>query len=128
MGCVDMRLMRESLFLIIIGLADLLSTLLMVGMRHATEGNPLMAYYLQAGVGAFVMVKLCLLFFPVFIAEWSKKYKPQFVRVMMRGAIAVYLGSYVTLFLFVNVLPVADTNQHLQATPDAVIKVAENPR
>lgn len=119
-----MRLMRESLLLIIIGLTDLLSTLMLVGARQATEGNPLMAYYLRAGIGAFVLVKLCLLFLPIFIAEWSKRYKPQFVKWMMRGAIAAYLGSYLTLFVFVNLVPDSAPNQ--QSVPNAVIRVAEN--
>lgn len=98
-----MTLMKESLILIVICLADLLFTMLLLGKSQASEGNPLMAYYLQFGVGAFVLAKLALLAFPIFVAEWSKQYRPEFVRSMMRFAIAAYVGIYVVLFLGVNV-------------------------
>lgn len=107
-----MKLMRESLLLILIGLADLVATLLFVGGRGFVEGNPLMAYYLRLGVGAFVLVKLSLLFLPIFVAEWSKRYKPKFVRWMLRGAIVVYVGAYVSLFATVNILPMAKESAH----------------
>jgi hypothetical protein len=122
---VCMRLMRESLFLIVIGVSDLLYTLFLVGSRGASEGNPLMAYYLRFGVGAFVIVKLALLFLPVFVAEWSKAYKPRFVRRMMRGVIAVYVGSYLLLFVLVNVAPIASDRPAATADP---IRVAERAR
>jgi hypothetical protein len=98
--------MRESLILITIGLVDLWFTLQLMAGRQATEGNPLMAYYLQFGVGAFVIMKLVLLLLPVFVAEWSKLYKPEFVRWMLRGAIAAYLGMYLVGFAIYNVRPI----------------------
>ena len=99
--------MKESLILLLIGLTDLLVTLVFIETKHFTEGNPLMAYYLSLGVGAFVLVKLALLLLPIFVAEWSKRYKPRFVRWMLRGAIAVYVGAYISLFFSVNVWPIA---------------------
>ena len=117
-----MTLMKESLILIAIGLCDLLYTLLLMGGRHATEGNPLMAYYLQFGVGAFVLVKLVLLFLPIFVAEWSKRYKPKFVKWMMRGAIAAYVASYLMMFVMLNVAPVAKDRNYVPAEP---VRVAE---
>lgn len=110
-----MRLMRESLILIAIGLVDLWFTLQLIAGRHATEGNPLMAYYLQFGIGAFVIVKLVLLLLPVFVAEWSKLYKPKFVKWMLRGAIAVYLGTYVVGFAVCNVAPIISERNHRPA-------------
>ena len=98
-----MTLTRESMLLIGIAILDLAVTLLLLGADVASEGNPLMAYYLQYGIGTFVMVKLSLIFFPIIIAEWSKQYKPRFVRFMLRAAIATYLGVYVVLFLSINV-------------------------
>ncbi len=120
-----MSLMRESLILITIGLADLLSTLHLMAEKQATEGNPMMAYYLQFGVGAFVIVKLTLLFLPVFIAEWSKRYKPKFVKWMLRGAIAVYLGSYIVGFVLVNVQPIVKDKNYVPADKPIQIKIAE---
>lgn len=101
-----MTLTRESLILIGICILDLSSTLLLLNTNTASEGNPLMSYYLKQGVGTFVMVKLTLIFLPIFIAEWSKKYRPKFVRFMLRATIAIYLGMYLLLFLMVNVAPV----------------------
>jgi len=101
-----MSVMRESLVLTAIGIADLASTLIFVVNDYAVEGNPLMAYYLlRYGVGAFVIVKLALIFLPVFIAEWSRAYKPAFTRFMMRGAIVAYLTSYLLVFVFANFMP-----------------------
>ena len=98
-----MTLTKESILLIGIATFDLAVTLLLLGADIAYEGNPLMAFYLRYGVGTFVMVKLSLIFFPIVIAEWSKQYKPRFVRFMLRATIATYLGVYIVLFLTVNV-------------------------
>ena len=98
-----MTLTKESIVLIGIAVLDLAATLLLLGAGVAFEGNPLMAYYLRYGVGTFVMVKLSLIFFPIVIAEWSKQYKPKFVRFMLRATIATYVGVYIVLFLTVNV-------------------------
>jgi hypothetical protein len=120
-----MSLMKESLVLIIIGLTDLLSTLHLLAGRHATEGNPLMAFYLQFGIGAFVIIKLMLLFLPILVAEWSKRYKPMFVKWMLRGAIAAYLGTYAIGFLLVNVEPVTEDNRIIPSDKGIQIQIAE---
>lgn len=104
-GVAEMTLTKESLVLIGICTLDLASTLLLLNTGSALEGNPLMAYYLRYGIGTFVMVKLALIFLPVFVAEWSKQYRPRFVRFMLRTAIGFYVGTYVILFLTVNVAP-----------------------
>lgn len=102
-GAVDMTLTRESQVLMAICAFDLASTLMLLYTGSASEGNPLMAYYLKYGVGTFVMMKLTLIFLPIFIAEWSRQYRPRFVRLMLRTAIAAYLGIYLVLFLTINV-------------------------
>lgn len=98
-----MALTRESIVLMCICAADLLSTLFLLHSHGAREGNPLMAFYLKYGIGTFVMMKLTLMILPVFIAEWSKQYRPRFVRAMLRMAIITYVGTYLILFLTVNV-------------------------
>lgn len=110
-----MILMRESLILLAIGLLDLMFTLHLMAGQKATEGNPLMAYYLQFGVGAFVIVKLILLFLPIFVAEWSKNYRPRFVKLMLRGAIVTYVGAYIIGFLVVNIRPIATARDYIPA-------------
>ena len=97
-----MGLMKESVVLIGICLADLLATLFLIGNNGAKEGNPLMAFYLRAGTGTFVVAKLALLFLPIFIAEWCRQFKPRFVRRMLQLAIFGYVGMYITFFIGVN--------------------------
>lgn len=123
-----MSLMKESLILIVIGLADLLVTLHLVTYKDVAEGNPLMAYYLQLGVGAFVIVKLMLLVFPIFIAEFSKRYKPQFVKWMLRGAIAMYIGSYLIAFVLVNIKPMLNDRHSAPADKTVQMRMADRTR
>lgn len=110
-----MTLTRESLLLIGICIVDLATTLLLLNTKSAAEGNPLMSFYLKYGIGTFVMVKLSLIFLPIFIAEWSKQYRPKFVRFMLRATIATYLGVYLLLFLSINLSTVLANNKAAQA-------------
>jgi hypothetical protein len=118
-----MTLTRESLILMVICAVDLVSTVLMLNTRAAFEGNPIMSYYLRYGIGTFILMKLTLVLLPLFIVEWYRQFRPQFVRLMLRTAIATYLGIYLVLFLIVNVgaqpekqsaSPPAQTNQYAQ--------------
>ena len=102
-----LTLMRESWILIAIGVSDLVVTLLCLADPGVREGNPLMKYYLDIGIGAFVAVKLLLLFMPLFVAEYSKQFRPVFVRFMMRFAIGAYVGTYLILFAGLNLQPLA---------------------
>ncbi|MBI2842205.1 MAG: hypothetical protein HYX78_02270 [Armatimonadetes bacterium] len=121
-----MALMAESVLLIFIGLTDLLVTLVFLQSRAFVEGNPLMAYYLKLGTGPFIVVKMMLLFLPIFVAEWSRRYRPQFVRWMLRGAIAAYLGTYILLFFIINVVPLAKASD--SGPMQNVVKIAEKLR
>lgn len=112
-----MTLTRESLLLIAICTADLASTLLLLSGGTAVEGNPLMSYYLRYGIGAFVMVKLSLVFLPIFIAEWGKQYRPRFVRTMLRATIAAYVGMYLLVFLTVNLVPAMADGKPIHLPP-----------
>jgi hypothetical protein len=118
-----MSLTRESQVLIIICLLDLLSTLMLVSHGGASEGNPLMSFYLRIGVWAFVLVKLALVFLPIFIAEWSMRYRPKFVRMMLRTAIATYVGMYLLVFLSVNVVAFAQARTASQPPRVASVHV-----
>ncbi len=115
-----MTLTKESLLLIGICTADLASTLLLISSGGAVEGNPLMAFYLRYGVGTFVMVKLSLVFLPIFVAEWGKQYKPRFVRFMLRATIATYVGMYLVVFLTVNVIKTAGHDQVSYKPPQQI--------
>ncbi len=116
-----MTLTKESLLLIGICTADLASTLYLLQNGMAREGNPLMSYYLRHGIGTFVMIKLSLVFLPIFIAEWCKQFKPRFVRFMLRATIAIYVGSYLLVMLSVNTGRVASAGEPLYFAPQTMI-------
>ena len=98
--------MKESLILFAVALADLMATLLLVGRNRAVEGNPVMGFYLNIGVGVFIVVKLALIILPIFVVEWSRQYRPRFARNIVRLAIVTYVGLYLVLFLGINVRPI----------------------
>ncbi|MDO8585994.1 MAG: DUF5658 family protein [Armatimonadota bacterium] len=100
-----MSLMRETWILMAICLLDLATTLGLTAGRRFTEGNPIMSYYLELGVWAFVGAKLLLVVMPLIVAEYSRRFKPRFVRTMLRFAIAAYVAAYVMLFLGFNLEP-----------------------
>ena len=81
-----MKLSRESILLILICSIDLVFTLYLLRTGAAHEGNFVMAFYLNYGVG-------------------TRQYRPRFVRSMMRGAIAAYIGIYLALFVSINLSP-----------------------
>lgn len=118
-----MTLTKESLLLIGICTADLASTLILLQNGMAREGNPLMSYYLKCGIGTFVMIKLSLVFLPIFIAEWCKQFKPGFVRFMLRATIVVYVGSYLLVMLTVNTGRLASAGEPLYYSPQTMISV-----
>jgi hypothetical protein len=89
-----MRPSRETLIVAAICLLDLVSTLFLVQTQQASEGNAVMNYYLEQGVGAFIAAK-CLLFVPaLIIAEWYRRRNPRLVIRTLRVVIVLYLGFY----------------------------------
>ena len=92
-------LSRESYILLAICMMDLLATIWLVGTQRATEGNPIMEFYLHKGTGMLVAMKVTLVAMPLFIAEWCRRQRPEFVRRMLRLTIAVYLGIYMIAFV-----------------------------
>ena len=87
----------ESYVMASICLADLATTLFWVSYRNASEGNPLMAFFLHAGgTPAFIAAKLVLFLAPLFIAEWARRRSPRFVR----GALRLTILAYLTLYVF----------------------------
>lgn len=112
----EMTCTKESLVLIAICTADLITTLLLMGTYGADEGNPLMGFYLRYGIGTFVMVKVSLTFLPIFIAEWGKQYKPRFVRNILRATIVTYLGLYLIVFVGLNIVDASEKPIYIPAT------------
>jgi hypothetical protein len=89
-----------SLFLV--GLADLLSTLMWIKGGLIVEANPLMAAILGAGVVPFVLVKLSTLSAYVIMMKWYRQRSIQRARVIAATATIAYVVIYSLSFLAVN--------------------------
>ena len=90
-----LRLAPESVVLAVICLLDLCSTIFWVSYRHATEGNPVMAYYLTHwGIAGFAAAKMVLLAMPLLIAEYARRTNPRFVHNALRFGIIGYISLY----------------------------------
>ena len=118
-----MTITKESIVLIAICTLDLVLTLLFIGHNMASEGNPLMDYYLRYGIRTFIMIKLAMIILPIFVAEYSRRYKPKFVRFMLRATIAAYVGTYLILFLTVNIIPAM--NMHNTDKPSMQVQIVQ---
>lgn len=89
------RVSPESAVLALVCLLDLATTLFWVSYREAAEGNPIMAFYLQrGGATGFIIAKIILCAVPLFVTEWARQYRPNFVRTALRVGIAAYLTFY----------------------------------
>lgn len=95
---------RESWALLLICLADALSTYWLITTGLATEFNPIMNWVLGFGWFAFFAVKGATVVLAIGFAEWYRKHNPQFVTRWTRLAIGLYvslwsLGVLVSSFL-----------------------------
>jgi hypothetical protein len=97
-----MRPRAQTVALAAIGIADLVTTLLFVGLANAAEANPLMAPFLERGPITFIQAKLTLLLAPLFVIEVARKRNPTFVRNAVNAAIVMYVGLYVVGVSHVN--------------------------
>ena len=95
-------LSTESMVLCGICLADLASTIFLVSYRGAIEGNPLMSYYLDHGIATFILAKLTLFAFPLFIIEWARRHRPKFAIMASRACIGLYLFAYISTVVQLN--------------------------
>jgi len=97
------RILPANALLIVVCLADLLSTLFWLKTGQAVEVNPVMAALLHAGLGVFVLVKLSTLVAYVGVMEWYRRRRnPAFARVVGSVTLFGYLGIYAISFCCVN--------------------------
>jgi hypothetical protein len=97
-----MKLSRESVVIIALGIADLVSTLYWVAQEDASEGNPVFAHYLEMGPFVFIAMKLVMLTAAIFLFEWARHRRPEFTRRATRFTILAYLGLYAIGFARLN--------------------------
>lgn len=94
-GTLRMRLSKESVLLICIGVLDLISTLVWVHVHGAQEANPIFRHYLELGPIWFALMKIIMLAAPIYLLEWALRRKPVFTRYASRFAVGAYLLMYV---------------------------------
>lgn len=97
---------REAKLLALVCLADLVSTVVLLQMGYAVEGNPLMDYFLrQYGMAAFCAAKLLFVIPPLAFAEWYRRRNDRLVRSTLRGVTMAYITIYVVWVVVANTLP-----------------------
>ncbi len=96
------RVSAESLVLVGICLADMISTLFFVLRGSAVEQNPLMRVCLDTSPWVFVLVKLASFIPFVLAVELYRKRNAAFARFACRTAIAAYLVTFAVLTVGCN--------------------------
>jgi hypothetical protein len=91
---VKPKISTPTLTLFFICFLDLLSTLYLVLNNHAVEGNPLMAHYLAMGIGPFILAKLFLTLPALFLAEWHRRKRKEFVERLLWTTVFLYVVLY----------------------------------
>ncbi|MDM7460427.1 MAG: DUF5658 family protein [bacterium] len=86
---------KETWGLILLVLADSLSTYWLITRGYATEFNPIMDWFIQLSWGAFFAVKFLTLAMAVGLAEWYRRRNPLFVRRWLRYGFTMYLTLWV---------------------------------
>jgi hypothetical protein len=84
----------EAVWLTVICLVDLLTTLWWVSQGQAGEGNPVLAYYLDKGHVPFILAKLFMFVPSLIIAEWYRPRNPVFIHRVLRWVVILYLTIY----------------------------------
>ena len=101
---MKLKVSAESLILVAICLADMISTLFFVLRGSAVEQNPIMAACLDKGPLVFVLVKIAS-FLPFVLAiELYRKKNAIFARLACRSAIAAYLVIFAVMTVGCNLV------------------------
>ncbi len=95
---------KETWGLILLVLADSMSTYWLITRGYATEFNPIMNWFIQLSWGAFFVVKFLTLGMAVGLAEWYRRQNPVFVKRWLRFGFTAYLtlwlgGAVVSSFI-----------------------------
>jgi hypothetical protein len=93
---------RETLLLGLVCSADLALTAYLISTGLYTEANPLLAHYLEYGLGVMCVVKLFSYMVPLALAEWYRRYRPEFVTMLLRVTLGLYVTGYVVGVFVIN--------------------------
>lgn len=95
--------LRANVLLVMIGLADLITTLFWLATGQATEVNPIMAAVLATSLVLFIFVKVATLGAYVATIEWYRRHRnASFARLVSRVTLIAYVGVYTVSFAAVN--------------------------
>ena len=100
-----MKLSRESWILLVLGTADLVSTILWIERGLAQEANPLFHYFWNQGVPVFVAAKYVFLLGPILLLEWARRRRPRFALWGLRTGVLAYLFLYGAGVASINSMP-----------------------
>jgi hypothetical protein len=83
-------------------LADLASTVWLCHVHDASEGNPMMAFFLAQGVAAFAAAKIAMTAVPLGVLEWARRVQPKLGFLALNTALLGYLTLYAAGIAHVN--------------------------
>jgi hypothetical protein len=63
----------------------------------ATEANPLLRPFAEAGVGQFVAAKSSAFIPQLIVAEWYRRWRPEVAIPLLRWVAAAYIGIFTIL-------------------------------
>ena len=89
-----MKFARETWILALLCSVDMISTALLLNAHIASEANPILRFYADLGLPAFISVKTLLFFGPLYVLELLRCHRPRFVVGMLRAGIVGYLLVY----------------------------------
>ncbi|MGI6294845.1 MAG: DUF5658 family protein [Armatimonadota bacterium] len=96
-------ILPANAMLLLVGVADLLSTLYWLKTGQVIEVNPVMAAVLHGGIGLFIGVKLATLGAFVGVMEWYRRRRnPAFAHLVGNATLIGYIGIYTVSFCCVN--------------------------
>lgn len=90
---------REALFLMLVCTLDLISSAILFHQNLATEANPVLRWAAEMGTVPFCLAKAATFVPALIVAEWYRRRRPQFVKLLLRSASVVYVFLYCLLVL-----------------------------
>ena len=84
----------EGVLLFLVCLLDMLSSAYLFHHNLAVEANPLLRPAAEAGMLAFVGLKLATFAPGILVLERLRQHRPRFIRALLRWGLAAYTGIY----------------------------------